>query len=82
MIEELKNTELVNRLGGRFKLSALMQKRMLELMQGARPLIEDTEGLTTMEIVVKEILQQKIDIDLSRTITPLRQEGCLHQRRL
>ena len=63
MIEELKNTELVNRLGGRFKLSALMQKRMLELMQGARPLIEDTEGLTTMEIVVKEILQQKIDID-------------------
>ena len=65
MIEALKNTELVNRLGGRFKLSALMQKRMLELMQGSRPLIEDTEGLTTMEIVVQEILEEKIAIDYS-----------------
>ena len=63
MIEELKHTELVNRLGGRFKLSALIQKRMLEIMQGARPLIEDTQDLTTMEIVVQEILQEKIAID-------------------
>lgn len=65
MIEELKHTELVNRLGGRFKLSALIQKRMFELIQGSRPLIEDTQGLTTMEIVVKEILQDKIAIDES-----------------
>ena len=43
MIEELKNTEVMNRIGGRFRLSALIQKRMLELMQGARPLIEDVE---------------------------------------
>jgi DNA-directed RNA polymerase subunit omega len=63
MIEELKHTELVNRLGGRFKLSCLIQKRVLELMQGSRPLIEDTQGLTTMEIVVREILQEKIAID-------------------
>ena len=63
MIEELKHTELVDKVGGRFKLSALMQKRMLELMQGARPLIEDTEGRTMMEIVVQEILQDKITID-------------------
>jgi DNA-directed RNA polymerase subunit omega len=63
MIEELKHTELVNKLGGRFKLSSLIQKRMLELMQGARPLIEETQGLTTMEIVVREILQEKIAID-------------------
>lgn len=63
MIEELKHTELVNRLGGRFKLSALIQKRMFEVMQGARPLIEDTQGLTMMEIVVREILQEKIAIE-------------------
>lgn len=63
MIEELKHTELVNRLGGRFKLSALIQKRMFELMQGARPLIEDTQGLSMMQIVVREILQEKIAID-------------------
>ena len=63
MIEELKNTEVINKVGGRFKLSAMMQKRLLELMQGARPLIEDTEGKTMMEIVIQEIVEDKIAID-------------------
>jgi len=63
MIEELKNTDIVNKVGGRFKLSALIQKRMIELMEGGRPLIEDTEGLTPMEIVVQEIKQDKIVLD-------------------
>ncbi len=65
MIEELKNTEIVNKVGGRFKLSALIQKRMLELMEGGRPLIEDTEGMTPMEIVVQEIKQDKITLDIT-----------------
>lgn len=60
MIEALRNTEIVNKVGGKFKLSSLIQKRMLEIMEGSRPLIEDTEGLTTMEIIVQEILQDKI----------------------
>ena len=34
-------------------------------MEGSRPLIEDTEGMTTMEIVVQEIKQDKICIDTS-----------------
>lgn len=63
MIEELKSTEIVNKLGGRFKLTALIQRRLEELMQGARPLIEDAENLTQMEIVIQEILQDKITID-------------------
>ena len=45
MIEELKDTTVLNKVGGRFKLSALIQKRMIELMEGGRPLIEDTEGM-------------------------------------
>ena len=65
MIEELKNTEIVNKVGGRFKLSALIQKRMIELMEGGRPLIEDTDGLTPMEIVVQEIKQDKIVLDVT-----------------
>jgi len=60
MIEELKNTEVVKKLGGRFKLTALIQKRLGELLQGARPLIENTEGKTQLEIVIQEILQDKI----------------------
>ena len=67
MIEDLKNVEIINKVGGRFKLSALIQKRMLEIMQGSRPLIEDTEGKTMMEIVVEEIKNDKIAIDYSKT---------------
>ena len=60
MIEELKSTELINKVGGRFKLTALIQKRLNELVQGARPLIEDTGGKTMLEIVIQEVLQDKI----------------------
>jgi DNA-directed RNA polymerase subunit omega len=63
MIDELKNIELVGKVGGRFKLTALIQKRLMELMQGSRPLIEDTEGMSQLEIVVEEIKQDKITID-------------------
>ena len=63
MIDELKSEEIVNKVGGRFKLTALVQKRLGELLQGSRPLIEDCEGKTMLEIVVQEILQDKIAID-------------------
>ncbi|GAF90810.1 unnamed protein product, partial [marine sediment metagenome] len=63
MIEELKSTEIIEKVGGKFKLAALIQRRLEELMQGSRPLIEDTQGKTQMEIVVQEILQDKIIFD-------------------
>ena len=63
MIDELKNTELINKVGGRFKLTALIQRRLAELMEGGRPLIEDTKGKTQLEIVVQEIVEDKIAID-------------------
>ena len=62
MIEALKSDEIVNKVGGRFKLTALIQKRMLELMDGARPLV-DRGNLTDLEVVIQEILQDKIAID-------------------
>ncbi|MCH8216781.1 MAG: DNA-directed RNA polymerase subunit omega [Planctomycetes bacterium] len=69
MLEALKSEELVNKVGGRFKLVALIQKRMQELIQGGRPLIDDAEGRSMMEIVTQEILQDKIMID-GLDITP------------
>ncbi len=63
MIEALRHDEIIEKVGGRFKLTALIQKRWLELMRGARPLIDDTSGLMPMEIVIEEILQDKIGID-------------------
>ena len=62
MIEALKSDEIVNKVGGRFKLTALIQKRMLELMDGARPLVERGD-MTDLEVVIQEILQDKIAID-------------------
>lgn len=63
MIDELKSEEIINKVGGKFKLTALVQRRLAELMQGGRPLIKDTEGRTMLEIVIQEILQDKITID-------------------
>ena len=60
MIEELKSEKIVNKVGGKFKLTALVQKRLSELLQGGRPLIKDIEGKTILEIVIQEILQDKI----------------------
>jgi len=62
MIEALRSDEIVNKVGGKFKLTALIQKRMLELMDGARPLVE-RGNMTELEIVIQEILQDKIAID-------------------
>ena len=67
MIEALKSEDLINKLGGRFKLTALIQKRMLELMQGARPFVERKRGMTDMEVVIQEILEDKIGIDYEKS---------------
>ena len=63
MIDEFKSDAIVKKVGGRFILTALIQKRLAELLRGARPLIEDTEGKTLLEIVVQEIMQDKIAVD-------------------
>ena len=63
MIDELKSEKIINKVGGKFKLTALIQKRLGELLAGSRPLIEDSQGKTMLEIVVQEILQDKIAIE-------------------
>jgi DNA-directed RNA polymerase subunit omega len=70
MIEALKNDNIIRKMGGRFKLTALIQHRWVELIQGARPMV-NPDGKTEMEIVVEEILQNKIEIDWEKSnITP------------
>ncbi|MFN4242451.1 MAG: DNA-directed RNA polymerase subunit omega [Tepidisphaerales bacterium] len=73
MIEALKDDSIVHKLGGRFKLTALIQKRMVELMQGARPLVE-RGNMTDLEVVIQEILQDKITINWAESgMTPPQQ---------
>jgi DNA-directed RNA polymerase subunit omega len=64
MLDELKEEAIVNKVGGRFKLSTLIQKRMVALNTGARPLVE-VRGGDKLMTVIQEILQDKIYLDLS-----------------
>lgn len=70
MIEALRSEDLVNKVGGRFKLTALIQKRLVELMQGARPLVTREKGMTNMEVAIQEILEDKIAIDHEKSDIP------------
>ena len=74
MIEALKSEDIVNKVGGKFKLTALIQKRMQELMQGSRPLVERKRGMTDMEVAIQEILEDKIDIDYDKSDIPRPEE--------
>ena len=64
MIDELREEAIVNKVGGRFKLSTLIQKRLVALNAGARPLVKlNTDD--KLQIVIQEILQDKIYLDTS-----------------
>lgn len=67
MLEQFKEEEIVNKVGGRFKLSTLIQKRLVALNRGARPLVE-VPTKNPMETVVQEIMQNKIYLDMSGNV--------------
>jgi DNA-directed RNA polymerase subunit omega len=62
MLDDLKEEEIVNKVGGRFKLSTLIQKRMVALNTGAKPLVDAKSG-DRLAIVLQEILKDKIYLD-------------------
>lgn len=67
MIDELREEAIVNKVGGRFKLSCLIQKRLVALNAGSRPLVNlDTND--KLEVVIQEILQDKIYLDTSSNL--------------
>jgi DNA-directed RNA polymerase subunit omega len=63
MIEAFRHDDIINKYGGRFKLCTLIQRRWLQLLQGAKPMVE-TQGLTDLEVVVKEVLEGKLEMEL------------------
>ena len=67
MLNELKEEAIVEKVGGRFKLSTLIQKRLVALNAGARPLVQlDTKD--QMAVVIQEILQDKIFLDTEMNV--------------
>lgn len=67
MLDELKEEGIVNKVGGRFKLSTLIQKRLVALNAGARPLV-DMNTADKLQIVIQEIVQDKIFLDASSNV--------------
>ena len=63
MIDELREEAIVNKVGGRFKLSTLIQKRLVAINAGARPLVDASKFPNKMEVVIQEIMQDKIFLD-------------------
>ena len=67
MLDELREEAIVNKVGGRFKLSTLIQKRIVALNAGSRPLVNlDTSD--KMAIVIQEIMQDKIYLDAESNV--------------
>jgi len=67
MLDELKEEAIINKVGGRFKLSTLIQKRLVQLNAGSRPLV-DVRSENKLAVVLQEILQDKIYLDSSNEI--------------
>ncbi len=67
MLDAFRDEDIILKVGGRFKLSSLIQKRMVALNRGARPLV-DLPTKNQMEIVVAEIMQDKIYLDTSGAV--------------
>lgn len=63
MIDELREEEIVNKVGGRYKLSTLIQKRLIALNAGARPLVNMPPNTPKIQLVIEEIMQDKIFLD-------------------
>src|SRR5205814_8405539 len=67
MLDNLKEEAIVNKVGGRFKLSTLIQKRLVQLNAGSRPLV-DQSTQDKMAVVLQEIVQDKIYLDATQQV--------------
>ena len=50
----------IEKLGGAFKLTVLLQRRVREIIRGASPLVPVTSDMSPIDIALKEILDDKI----------------------
>ncbi len=64
MIEELKEEELIKKVGGRFRLSSLIQKRLVALNRGGTSFVDAPKNKNKLEIVIQEIMEDKIFLNM------------------
>ncbi len=66
MLEELKDEKLIQKVGGRFKLTSLIQKRLVYLNKGARSFV-DSDKKNKMQVVLQEIMEDKVYLDMDES---------------
>ena len=64
MLEDLREEGIVNKVGGRFKLSTLIQKRLVQLNAGSRPLVDHEHARQDADRAARDPAGQ----DLSRLL--------------
>jgi len=80
MIEELKDEELIRKISGRFRLSALIQKRLVALNEGTPSAIDHGRSHSSatrdrLHTVIQEILQDKIYLNTENIVRVRHEEG-------
>ncbi len=76
MLDDFREDDIVRKVGGRFRLSSLIQKRMVQLNRGA-PQLVDIQTKNLMEIVVAEIMQDKIFLDATENVRTAKDDSSL-----
>lgn len=62
MAKDIEIGELSEEYGGKFRLTAICQKRMKELVRGARPLVDVPRGRRDiLDIVLRELKEGRIE---------------------
>ena len=79
MIEELKDEELIRKIGGRFKLSALIQKRLVALNEGTPSAVDVGQSSSSatrdrLNTVIQEILRDKVFLNTESSMK-IRHDG-------
>ncbi|MDO4551571.1 MAG: DNA-directed RNA polymerase subunit omega [Planctomycetia bacterium] len=74
MIDELREEAIIQKVGGRFKLSTLIQKRLIALNHGAKPLVILPRA-SNLEIVIQEIMQDKICLSMKNELKTIEDDS-------
>jgi len=61
MARKYDEDEIIGKVGGRFKLASLLEKRYKELLFGARPLVE-VDSNDPLDILLTEVVEGKIEL--------------------
>jgi DNA-directed RNA polymerase subunit omega len=61
MAKKYGEEQIIEKVGGRFKLASLLEKRYKELLFGTKPLVE-IDSTDPLDILIAEVMEGKIEL--------------------